>query len=343
MSNQKSFASDNNAVVHKDIFQAMILANQGDAIGYGDDQYTRKAEHLFREHFGPDSQVFFMLTGTGANVAAIGHIARPYQAVICTDKAHLENDECGAPEKISGCKLLTVPSPDGRLNRSQLTPFLSSLGFQHHVQPKVLSITQSTEMGTVYRIEELLELSAFARKHNLYLHVDGARLANAAAYLNVGLKEITTDVGVDVVSFGGTKNGAMAAEAVVFINPEIAEGFQYSRKQSMQLLSKMRYVGAQFSALLQDNLWYRNARQANAMAALLARKLEGIEQVTITQPVETNAVFAVIPGDAIEELRKQYYFYTWDAPKGEVRWMTNYSTTEKDIDLFVATLTQVLN
>ena len=342
MHSLKSFASDNNAPVHDAVMRAIEEANRGDAIGYGDDIHTLGAEKLFREHFGNNARVFPVLTGTGANVAALGHIARSYQAVVCADKAHLENDECGAPEKGTGCKLLTLPTMDGKIHPGQITPLLKSVGFQHHVQPKVISLTQSTEMGTVYQPGELEEISAFARKHGFYLHMDGARLANAAAALNLPLAAITADAGVDVLSFGGTKNGAMAAEAVVFLNPELAEGFEYTRKQSMQLASKMRYISAQFNALLSDNLWLTNARHANHMAASLAEKAGNISGVTITQKVETNAVFASLPASAIEKLQRQYYFYTWDAEKNEVRWMTSYKTTENDIDDFVAAIREAL-
>ncbi len=334
----KSFASDNNAPVHDAVMRAIIEANQGDAIGYGDDIHTLETEKLFRKHFGANAKVFPVLTGTGANVAAIGHIARPYQAVVCADKAHLENDECGAPEKGTGCKLLTLAAPDGKINSGQIIPLLKSVGFQHHVQPKVISLTQSTEMGTVYQPGELKEISAFAREHGLYLHLDGARLANAAAALDLSLAALTSDAGIDVLSFGGTKNGAMAAEAVVFLNPELAEGFEYTRKQSMQLASKMRFISAQFNALLSDDLWLINARHANNMAAVLSEKAGNISGVTITQKVETNAVFASLPASAIEKLQRQYYFYTWDAEKNEVRWMTSYKTSENDIDDFVSAI-----
>lgn len=343
MQSLKSFASDNNAPVHDAVMRAISEANQGDAIGYGDDIYTLKAEKLFREHFGEEARVFPVLTGTGANVAALGHIARPYQAVVCADKAHLENDECGAPEKGTGSKLLALPTSDGKIRPDQISPLMESVGFQHHVQPKVISLTQSTEMGTVYQPGELKKIAAFAKEHGLYLHMDGARLANAAAALDVSLADITSHAGIDVLSFGGTKNGAMAAEAVVFLNPELAEGFEYTRKQSMQLTSKMRYVSAQFNALLSNDLWLINARHANTMAASLAEKAGNIPGVTITQQVETNAVFASLPATAIEKLRRQYYFYTWDAAKNEVRWMTSYKTTENDIDEFVSAIREALN
>ncbi len=338
----KSFASDNNAPVHKAVFRAMMEANQGDAIGYGDDIHTLEAEQKIKELFGKDVRVYFMLTGTGANVAALSHITRPYHAIICSDKAHLENDECGAPEKMTGCKLHQVPSVDGKIRVEQLQPFLKSKGFQHHSQPKVISITQATEMGTVYHPEEVRAIARFAHEHDLYVHMDGARIANAAASLDASLVEMTRFSGIDVLSFGATKNGAMAAEAVVFFNRELAKDFEYTRKQSMQLMSKMRYVSSQFYAMHSGNLWLENAKHANAMAHMLAEKIKDIPSVKITQKVETNAVFAIIPPEAIEKLQRRYFFYTWDAAKSEVRWMTSYDTTEKDIEQFVTAIREAV-
>ncbi len=338
----KSFASDNNAPVHDAIFQAMMDANRGDVIGYGDDLHTLAAEKRFKEIFGKYIRVFFMLTGTGANVAGLSHITRPYHAIVCSDKAHLENDECGAPEKMTGCKLIRLPSEDGKIRPVQIIPYLDSIGFQHHSQPKVVSITQATELGTVYQPDEIREIAGFARKHNLYLHMDGARIANAAASLDLSLAEISGAAGVDLLSFGGTKNGAMAAEALVFFNQDLADEFEYTRKQSMQLMSKMRYISAQFNALFSGNLWIENARNANNMAKILAERIEGISSIKITQKVETNGVFAILPKEAIEKLRRKYFFYTWDVRKNEVRWMTSYNTTEKDIDGFVEAIREAL-
>ncbi len=338
----KSFASDNNAPVHEFVMQAMVDANKGDAIGYGDDIHTLAAERKFKEIFGNDIAVFFVLTGTGANVSSLAHITRPYQAIICSDKAHLENDECGAPEKITGCKLLRLPSSDGKIKIEQITPLMHSVGFQHHSQPKVISVTQATELGTVYTLEEIRNIAFFANENDLYLHMDGARLANAAASLNVSLAEMTKEAGVDVLSFGGTKNGAMAAEALVFFNKELAREFEYTRKQTMQLLSKMRYISAQFNALLSNNLWLKNAQHANLMASLLAEKVRQSKRVQITQAVETNAVFATLPADAIEKLKRRYFFYMWDASRNEVRWMTAFNTTEQDIEDFVEALKEAL-
>ncbi len=338
----RSFASDNNAPVHESVMRALHEVNQGDAIGYGDDIHTLEAEQKFKEHFGQDVRVYFMMTGTGSNVASLSHITRPYQAIVCSDKAHLENDECGSPEKISGCKLLTIASDDGKITPEQIAPFMLSVGFQHHSQPKVISITQSTELGRVYQLDEIRRLAMFADEHDMYLHMDGSRLANAAAGLGVSMAEMTKFVGVDVLSFGGTKNGLMAAEAVIFFNTELADGFEYTRKQTAQLVSKMRYISAQFSAYFSNELWLSNAKHANNMAGLLASKIQDIEQVSITQPVETNAVFATLSREAIEKLQRQYFFYIWNAGINEVRWMTSYNTTEEDIHKFVEALKEAL-
>ncbi len=338
MNQLKSFASDNNSPVHSKVMRAIMEVNKGDAIAYGDDIHTLEAERRFREVFGKDTSVFFMLTGTGANVAALAHITRPYHSIICSDKSHLENDECAAPEKSTGCKIVRIPSNDGKIKKEQIEPLLGSRGFQHHSQPRVISISQSTELGTVYTPEEIRDIARFANENDLYLHMDGARLANAAAGLNCTLAETSKFSGVDVLSFGGTKNGALFAEALVFFNQDLAREFEYTRKQSMQLLSKMRYVSAQFNALFYEDLWLDNARHSNNMASLLAEKLGEIENVRITQKVEANAVFAILPEKAIEMLQRQYFFYIWDRERNEVRWMTSFNTTEQDIDDFVAAI-----
>jgi len=338
----KSFASDNNAPVHESVMQAIVDANKDDAIGYGDDIHTLAAERKFKEVFGNDIAVFFVLTGTGANVSSLGHITRPYNAIICSDKAHLENDECGAPEKITGCKLHCLPSSDGKISVEQMQPLMHSVGFQHHSQPRVISVTQATELGTIYSIEDIRKIALFASDNDLYLHMDGARIANAAASMNVSLAEMTKEAGVDVLSFGGTKNGAMAAEALVFFNTELAREYEYTRKQTMQLLSKMRYISAQFNALLTNDLWLKNAQHANQMAGLLAEKVRQFDEVQITQAVETNAVFAILPAEAIEKLKQRYFFYMWDASRNEVRWMTAFNTTEQDIEDFVNALKEAL-
>ncbi|TVQ11933.1 MAG: low specificity L-threonine aldolase [Bacteroidetes bacterium] len=339
---KRSFASDNNAPVHPDIMQAIINANNDDFVSYGDDPYTLKAKNIFNKKFGVDVEVFFVCTGTGANVSAISHLIKPWQTVIAASTAHIHHDECGAPEKYTGSKLHTVNSLDGKLTVSQLKPFLHSVGFEHHAQPGIISITQSTELGMVYTPEEIEEIARFANQNDMYLHLDGARIANALTSLNISLEEMITHTGVDVMSFGATKNGLLMGEAVVFLNPELARGFQYVRKQSMQLVSKMRYVSAQFIAHFQDDLWLKTATHANQMARLLAEKIRHIPQVKLTMPVQTNAVFAAIPKEIIQPLQEKYYFYVWNPEMGEVRWMTHFNTTEEDIEDFVKCIEDLL-
>ncbi len=343
MKPMKSFASDNNAPVHNEILKALSEANNGDTIAYGDDIYTYEAERKFNQLFNSDVKSFFVFNGTGANVAAISHLTNPYHAIICAETAHLNHDECGAPEKFSGCKLLTVKSPDGKIHADQLEKFMSSKGFEHHSQAKVISISQPTELGTLYKPDEILKLAHFANSNDLFLHVDGARISNAVASLNISLAEMITYTGVDVISFGGTKNGMMYGEAVVFLNESLAADFKYVRKQSMQLASKMRYISAQFNTFFANDLWLKNARHANYMALYLAEKIKDIPEVLITQEVETNAIFAVVPKEIIEPLQNEYFFYVWDAERSEVRWMTHYNTTKEDIDDFVKTLKKHLS
>ena len=332
---KRSFASDNNAGVHPEVIEAIRAANEGHVIAYGDDPFTARAVKLFQKHFGRDVVVYFVFGGTGANVLGLKAITRSHQAIICAETAHVNVDECGAPENFSGCKLLTVSTPDGKLRVEQTKPLLHGIGVEHHVQPAVITISQATEMGTVYTKKELKTLAGFAHDHGMLLHVDGARLSNAAVSLGASLKEITTDVGVDVLSFGGTKNGMMYGEAVVFFDQKRAADFKFIRKQGMHLPSKMRFVSAQFEALLSGNLWRRGATQANRMAQILGGELAKLSQVKITQPVESNGVFAVIPKKYIPVLQKKYFFYVWNEEISEVRLMASFDTTEEDIRDFV--------
>ncbi len=331
----RSFASDNNAGIHPEVIKAIKAANEGHVIAYGDDPLTARVEKVFQKHFGPDIAVYFVFGGTGANVLGLKSITQSHEAIICADTAHVNVDECGAPEKFTGCKLIAVRTPDGKLRVDQLKPFLHVVGNEHHVQPRVISISQATEMGTVYTKKELKTLASFAHDNNMFLHVDGARIANAAVSLNSSLKEITADVGVDVLSFGGTKNGMMYGEAVVFFNKKLATGFKFIRKQGMHLPSKMRYISAQFEALLSSNLWKRSATHANRMAHVLASELAKLPKIKITQPVESNGVFAIIPPKYIPILQKKYFFYVWDEEISEVRFMASFDTTERDIYDFV--------
>ncbi|MFL6128658.1 MAG: threonine aldolase family protein [Mycobacteriales bacterium] len=335
----RSFGSDNHAPVHPDVLAAVAEANTGDVPAYGDDPWTARSEQLFKVHFGPDAVSYLVFNGTAANVLALGSLVRPHQAVVCTDTAHIHTDECGAPERQLGCKLLPVRTVDGRLTVDAVDRLAWAVGDQHHVQPGALSITQSTELGTRYTLAELRELADWAHSRGMAVHVDGARLANAAVGLGVSLREAAGDA--DVLSFGATKNGGLGAEAVVFLRPGPAgfsDGFPYRRKQGMQLASKMRYAAAQFVALLTDDLWRRNAAHANAMAARLAAGAAGVPGVEITRPVEANAVFAIPPRAVVSSLQAAYPFYVWDERTGEVRWMTSYATTEPDVDGFVAAL-----
>ena len=341
---RRSFASDNNAGVHPEIVDAIRTVNEGHVVAYGDDEITARAVKLFKKHFGKDIEVFFVFGGTGANTLGLKAITKPYQAVVCAETAHINVDECGAPEKFTGCKLLAQQTPDGKLRLEQLEPLVHVFGNEHHVQPRVVSISQATEMGTVYRKDELKAIAKFAHANNMLLQVDGARLANAAASLDTSLKSITVDAGVDVLSFGGTKNGMIYGEAVVFFDPKLARDFKYIRKQGMHLPSKMRFISAQFETLLSGDLWHRSASHANRMARLLGSELEKVPEgkITLTQKVEANGVFAVIPKQFIPQLQKKYFFYVWNEAISEVRLMCSFDTTEEDIHEFVGLVRRVV-
>jgi threonine aldolase len=334
--NLRGFASDNNAGVHPLIMEAMASVNEDHVIAYGDDPHSLKATARMKEIFGPESEVFFVFTGTAANVLGLSAAARSHQAVICPETAHIHVDECGAPEKFTGCKLLTVPAPDGKLTVDLIRSQMHGIGFEHHVQPRVVSITQSTEMGTVYSLEEIREISSYAHGNGMIVQMDGARISNAAVSLGAGFYEMTGGAGVDVLSFGGTKNGMMYGEAVVFFNSELAHDFRYRRKQGMQLASKMRYIAAQFLAYLENDLWKKNALHANRMARKLYQAVRDIPGLKITQKVESNAVFATIPPGIIPALQEEYFFYLWDEHRSEVRWMCSFDTTEEDIEGFAS-------
>jgi len=339
---RRGFASDNNSGVHPEILKTIEKVNIGHVIGYGDDIYTESAIKIIKEHFGEDIEVYFVFNGTAANVLGLKAATESFNSIICVETAHINQDECGAPEKFTGCKIIAVPSKNGKIRIEQVQEHLYGIGFEHHSQLKVISITQATELGTVYTIEELKELTDFAHKNNLLIHVDGARICNAAVYLNRNLKEITTDVGIDILSFGGNKNGLMFGEALIFFNQKLKEDFKYYRKQGMQLFSKMRFLAAQFEALLTDNLWQKNAEHSNKMAKLLANEVRKIPQIQITQKVETNGVFAIVPKQYIPILQKEFFFYIWDENRSEVRWMTSFDTTEEDVNNFVKLLKKTL-
>jgi threonine aldolase len=338
MGSIRGFASDNNSGVHPAILKSIADANQGHCVAYGDDTFTQQAKELFKTHFGSQAATYFVFLGTGANVLSLKALTDSFNSVICAETAHINVDECGAPEKITGCKLISIPSVDGKIYPDSIKNYLHGFGFEHHSQPKVISITQATELGTLYTPQEIKNLADLAHSNNMYLHVDGARIANAAAALNCSFKEMITDTGVDVLSFGGTKNGLMYGEAIVFLKPGLDNNFKYFRKQSMQLASKMRFISAQFTGYFQDDLWLKNAQHSNRLAQLLASEVSKIPQIKITQVVQANGVFAIIPEEITQELQKQFFFYIWNEQTNEVRWMTSWDTQEEDIYGFVSLL-----
>ncbi len=335
--NKKGFASDNWSGVCPEIMQALNEVNPAHNEAYGElnDPVTEAAIKKFKQHFGDDIAVYFVYNGTAANVLGVGQLMRSYHAVVTARTAHLNEDECAAPEKFVGCKILELEPDQGKIRPEQVEPFLRSFGFQHHAQPKVISVSQVTELGTIYLPEEIRTLSDFAHKNNMFLHMDGARIANAAVALNSDFRSFTADAGVDVLSFGGTKNGLMFGETVVFFGKEKARDFEYLRKQGMQLHSKMRYIAAQFDRYLTDDLWKKNAAHANRMAKKLADELSQFPQLTITQEVNANGVFCIMPPDLIPQLQKEYFFHIWDAETNEVRLMCSWDTTDEDIAGFV--------
>jgi len=331
---RKSFGSDNQAGAHGAVLSALARANLGDAVGYGDDPWTQRAAAALCTAFGARGGAFFVFTGTAANVLGLSLLLRPYEGVICADSAHVNVDECGAPERILGSKLLTVPAPDGKLTPGLISAQLADRGDEHRVQARVVTISQVTELGTCYTLAELKSLGEFCRAEKLRLYIDGARLANAAAHLGCSLADLAAQA--DVLSFGGTKNGAVGAEAVVVMAEELIAHVPFLRKQQGQLASKMRYLAVQFQALLDADLWLRNAAHANAMARRLADGIRGAPGVGLWQPVESNAVFASLDPAHIARLQQDWQFYVWDTTAQVVRWMTAYDTTEADVDTFVA-------
>ncbi|MCP2031373.1 threonine aldolase [Okibacterium sp. HSC-33S16] len=339
--NFRGFASDNYAGAHPEVLDAIVQANGGHQVSYGGDVYTARLQEVFASHFGEGVEVFPVFNGTGANVTALQSMLPRWGAVISASTAHINVDEGGAPERVGGIKLLTVPSPDGKLTPELIDLEAWGWGDEHRAQPLVVSITQSTELGTLYSVDEVRAIADHAHAHGMALHMDGARLANAAASLGVPLKAFTTDAGVDVLSFGGTKNGLLFGEAVVVLNPAASDGLIFLRKLNMQLASKLRFVSAQLIALLEGDLWLRSAQHANAMAARLRGALDelvstgAVTGLRFSQPTQANAVFATLPAESIEVLREKFHFYDWDAAQREVRWMCSFDTTEADIDAFV--------
>lgn len=340
----RSFASDNTAPAAQEILAAIAQANKGDAVSYGDDDWTGRAQARIREVFGGNADVFFTFNGTGANVVALSTLVRPFEAVLTPATSHLQTDECGAFERFTGCKVLTIPAENGKLSLESLRPFAGKLRDEHHVVPRVLSISQSTEYGTLYAPEELREICEFAHAAGWYVHLDGARIANAAAAQSEDLRACTRDLGVDVLTFGGTKNGLLYGEAIVFFDPALHGGAaKFMRKQGMQLASKMRFIAAQFLALIEDDRWLRFATHANEMTKRLESRVREAGGVQITRPVQCNAIFARLPRAAIEELQREYFFYVFDEMTGEVRWMTHHATTAGDVDGFASAIARITN
>lgn len=341
--NKRGFASDNNSGVAPEILQAINDANTGHAIGYGNDKWCEHAKQIFQQEFGASTDTYFVFNGTGANVLSIATLLRPFESIICAQTAHINVDECGAPERLTGSKLIAIPTKNGKLTPQLIKPHLHGFDFEHHSQPRMISITQVTELGTIYTIDEIKALAQLAHTHNMYLHMDGARIANAAAALQTSFADITSKAGVDLLSFGGTKNGMLMGEAVLFFNKELSKTAKFFRKQSAQLFSKMRFVGAQFIAYFNNELWRKNALHSNQMAQYLAQQLQNIPQIEITQQPQANGLFAIVPPHIIQQLQKQFFFYMWDENRSEVRWMTSFDTQKKDIDQFITLIKQLLS
>ena len=336
----RGFASDNYAGIHPEVLAAMAAANVGHQVAYGDDDVTTALTEAMRREFGDQAEVFPVFNGTGANVVALQAMTKRWEAVVCATSAHVNVDEGGAPEHGAGLKLWTIPTPDGKLTPELIDTQAWGFGDVHRAQPGVVTITQSTELGTVYTVDEIRAIADHAHALGMSVHLDGARISNAAASLGTRFREFTTDAGVDVVSFGGTKNGAMLSEAIVVLDPEAAPGVDFLRKSSMQLASKMRFVSAQLLALLTDDLWRRNAEHSNAMARRLEGRVREIAGVTVVRPVQANAVFAILPPDVTTRLQERFRFYTWDQATGEVRWMCAWDTTEDDVDAFATAIAE---
>ena len=334
----RGFASDNYAGVHPEVLAAIAAANGGHQVAYGEDVYTARLQEVMAHHFGDKAHAYPVFNGTGANVLSLQSMLPRWGAVICVETAHINMDENGAPERIGGLKLLTVAAPDGKLTPELVDRQAWGFGDEHRAQPGVVSITQTTELGTAYTPGEIAALTTHAHGLGLTVHLDGARIANAAASLDLPLRAFTTDVGVDVVSFGGTKNGLLYGEAVVVLDPAASAGLTYLRKMDMQLTSKMRFVSAQLLALLQGDLWLRSAQHSNAMASRLRTAVEGAEGLHLTQPTQANAVFAILPPGVADRLRTTFRFYDWNAATREVRWMCAFDTTESDVDTFAAAI-----
>lgn len=337
----RSFASDNNSGVHPLVLEAVIKANDNHAVGYGDDPWTAAAVEKIKEVFGNEASPFFVFNGTGANSVALQAVTRPFNSILCAETAHINVDECGAPARMTGCAVVPIPTPDGKLTPELIKPRLHNFGVCHHSQPKAVYISQVSELGTVYTLEEVRAIADLLHAHDMYLHMDGARLANACAYLQCTMKQITVDAGVDILSFGGTKNGMMMGEAVISFRPEITENLPYFRKQSAQLASKLRYLSAQFIPYLENNLWLENAMKANISAAHLAKILSRYPEIRFTQKVESNQLFFTLPAKAVKKLQEKYFFYMWNEEINEARLVTSWDTTGDDLAEIEQTLQEI--
>ena len=335
---KRGFGSDNHSGISPEIMEAIASANVDHALAYGDDEYCERAVQLLRQEFGTQAGVYFVFNGTGANVLNIDAMCRSRHAVVCAETAHINVDECGAPQRIVGCRLLTVPTPDGKLTPELVKTQLHGFGFEHHSQPRAISITQPTELGTLYSLDEIRALADLAHSHDMYLHMDGARLANAAVALGCTFRQMTTDCGVDCLSFGGTKNGMMIGESAVILNPVLDADLKYRRKQMAQLSSKMRFMAAQFEAYLSTGVWRRNAEHSNRMAQLLCQSLREVPEAKVVYPVQANSVFVQLPNKVWNALLDDYFFYLWDEATDVVRWMCSFDTTEEDIHNLVQAL-----
>lgn len=334
----RSLASDNNSGVHPLIMEAIVNANQDHAVGYGADPWTKEAVQKIKDTFATDCEVLFTFNGTGCNCIALQLATRPYHAIYCADTAHIFVDECGAPAKATGCQLIAIPTPDGKLTADLLRPHLHGFGDQHHSQPGAIYISQCTEFGTIYTPGEIVSITTLAHQHHMYVHMDGARLSNAAAALNTSLKALTVDCDIDLLTFGGTKNGLMMGEALVVFRPELMDAARFIRKQTAQLASKMRYVSCQFTALLKEDLWRKNATHSNRMAQRLHEGMKDISGITFTKQVESNELFFTAPRSLTEQLLQDYFFYIFNEEKNEARLVTSFDTTEEDVEGFLQTL-----
>jgi len=334
----RSFASDNNSGVHPLVMEALVQANRDHAVGYGDDSWTREAVAKIKEAFTPDCEPIFVFNGTGSNIIALQLMTRPYHSIFCAETAHIYVDECGGPVKSTGSQIRPIATKDGKLTPELIKPYLHGFGDQHHSQPGVIYLSQCTELGTIYTPEELKAITALAHQYGMRVHMDGARIANACAALNLSLRELTVDCGIDVLSFGGTKNGLMMGECVVIFDPSLKKEALFVRKQSAQLASKMRYLSCQFTAYLTNDLWLKNATHANAMAMKLYEALNAFPGVRFTQKVESNQLFLTMPRTVIDKLLQSYFFYFWNEDANEIRLVTSFDTTGEDIESFIRKL-----